>query len=384
MPVFDKNKIFLDNAATTRPYDEVISLMSKMQSDNYGNPSSVHKVGVKAATQVERARLAIADTLGCSADRVFFNSGGTESNNTALKGIATNYSQKGKHIIISPIEHPSVHYVALWLAKIGFEIEILPVDSSGFVDPDEIRKRIRTDTILVSVMHANNEIGTIEPIKEIGTVCAENNVVFHTDACQSFTKTPLNIQEMNADLITLNGHKIHGPKGVGALYIKKELDIDPLLVGGGQENNMRAGTYNAPAIAGFGKAVMKSNSDDIDKVIGLRDYFIRILKDEIEGLSINGPLGDKRLCNNINLRVKGISGKKIFLELDKCGIAISTGSACSSGKTTPSRVLLAIGLRDDVANESVRISISKYNTMEELNFTFECMKKIIQKERKLN
>ncbi|MCK5581342.1 MAG: cysteine desulfurase [Candidatus Omnitrophica bacterium] len=373
--------IYLDNAATTKLYPEVIEEMLPYQEVDFGNASSINKLGIRSAKAIEKARLIISKAINANPEEIFFSSGGTESNNSAIIGIAFANKKKGNHIITSAIEHPSIHEVTKWIETQGFEVTYLPVDREGFINPHDVEKAIEKKTVLVSIMQANNEIGTIEPIFEIGKICKEKEVYFHSDACQSLTKTELDVRKQYLDIVTLNAHKIHGPKGVGAIFIKKGTNINPLLHGGGQENNFRSGTYNTPGIVGFGKAVEISNQTDVKEMIYLRDCFIQRIRDNIEDVLVNGPEGEKRLSNNINLIFKNVNGKSLFLELNKRDIFISTGSACSSAELMPSRVLIAIGHNPETANGAIRISTSKFTTKEELDFVVENIIDIVKKER---
>ncbi|MDP4266416.1 MAG: cysteine desulfurase family protein [Bacteroidota bacterium] len=371
-------EIYLDNNATTKVDPSVIDVIISYLRENYGNASSIHKSGVRSSIAVEKARKIIADKIGCLCSEIYFTSGGTESNNFAIKGVANTLGLKsGKnHIITSSIEHPSILEVCRYLQTVGYKVTYIPVDKNGFVNIEEIAKNINENTFIVSIMHANNEIGTIEPLEEIGKICRKRKVLFHTDACQSFTKTLLDVNKHNIDLATLNSHKVHGPKGIGALYIRKGVRVTPLLNGGGQESDMRPGTYNTPLIAGFGKAVEIASENDSKKIASLRDYFIDKIICKNNGIVLNGPTGDERLCNNINILVKNLSGKKLFRELNKRNIFISTGSACSSTVLTPSHVLLSIGCSEEESHSSVRISLSKWTTKEELEITVNAIEEI--------
>ncbi len=376
--------IYLDNAATTRPYQEVMEVMRACQESNFGNASSISKPGIQSATTIEKSRSIIAKSIGGLPEEIFFTSGGTEANNLAILGVAYANKRKGNHIITSVIEHPSIYEPVRWLSANGFDVTFLPVDSKGFIDPQDVLRAITPNTILVSVMHANNEIGTIEPIAEIGEICRGKGVLSHTDGCQSFTKTRLNVTEQHLDLVSLNGHKIHGPKGVGAMYIRSGCRLNPLWHGGGQEGDFRPGTYNTPGIAGFGKAVEVSQTVDLTDMAKMRDDFIDDVTRSIDGAFLNGPLGDARLPNNINLYFRGVGGKQIFTALNKRGVYISTGSACSSTKLTPSRVLLSIGQDDEMANGAIRLSISNFTTPDQLDYVVQCLVEIVEEERKNN
>ncbi|MBU1940833.1 MAG: cysteine desulfurase [Candidatus Thermoplasmatota archaeon] len=376
----NNKKIYLDNAATSKLDPETRKGMLLCQDLEMMNASSPHKLGVKAAKAIEKARTIIAQKTNAYPKEIIFTSGGTESNNLAIKGIAFANIKKGNHIITSKIEHPSVLEATKWLKKHGFEITYLPVDKEGFVDSIYLERAIKKETILVSVIHGNNEIGTIEPIYEIGSICRKRGVYFHIDACQSFTKTDLDVKKYNLDLVTLNAHKIHGPKGVGALYIREGVRFDPLLHGGGQERGFRSGTYNTEGIVGFGRAVEIADEGDIKQMAKLRDYFIQKVQDSVMGVTLNGPR-DNRLCNNINLRFNSVSGQKLTRELSERNIFVSAGSACLSTKLIPSHVLLAIGLKPELAEGGVRFSLSKFTTIKELNLVVENIIEIVQKER---
>ena len=364
--------VYLDNAATTEIDSEVLKTMIFCYEMGAKNASSPHKLGLAAAKAVEAARLIIAQKICAEAKEIIFTSGGTESNNCALKGIAFANSKQGRHIIISSIEHLSTMEAAGWLQSQGFEITHIPVNSQGCVDPEDIGKAIRKETILVSIVHANNEIGTIEPIEQIGEICRKKNVYFHVDACQSFTKTYINVKEQNVDLVTFSAHKIHGPIGIGALYLRKGTKIEPLLHGGGQEDGFRSGTCNTAGIAGFGKSVEIADLQDTERMQGLRDYFIERAENSIEGVVLNG-CRKNRLCNNISLSFRSINGKTLVRRLNERNIYISSGSACSSARTTLSHVLLATGMTPDLAEGTVRISLSKFTTKDDLDFAIQNM-----------
>jgi len=374
--------IYLDNAATTKIDEKVMKVVEEYSNEKYGNASSLHQKGQEAKMALMEARMAIAKSIGAKVSEIIFTSGGTESNNFAIKGVAFANKNK-KHIITTKIEHDCVLNACKWLEKEGWKVTYLDVDKDGFVNPENLKKAITSDTILVSIIHGNNEIGTIQNLEELGKICKERSVYFHTDACQSYTKTELNVKKQNLDLVTLNAHKIHGPKGVGALYIKEGTKIDIWQHGGGQENGMRSGTENIPGIAGFAKSVDIAKKSDVEKMINLRDKLIEGLE-KISGSRLNGPKGNKRLCNNVNFSFDRVEGEAVGGHLDAHDIASSTGSACSSKSLEPSHVLLAIGLKPEEAHGSLRLSLSKYTTEEEINKVLEIMPKIIEKLRKIS
>ena len=380
------NPIYLDNAATTKVDENVVKAMLPYFSEKYGNASSQHLVGQEAKRALEESRHIIAKSIGAKDNEIIFTSGGTESNNLVLKGLFFINKANGKnHIITTKIEHDCIMNGCKWLELKGHEAKVtyLDVDEQGFVNPKEIENAITPETFLVSIIHGNNEIGSIQDIEEIGKICKEKNILFHTDACQSYTKTEINVKKQNLDLITLNAHKIHGPKGVGALYIRSGIEISPLLHGGGHEKNLRSGTENIPGIVGFAKAVKIARDKDVKNMKDLRDYFIdEILK--IENTKLNGPVGEKRLCNNINVCFNNIEGEAIGGYLDAYGISSSTGSACSSHSLEVSHVLKAIGRTDLEANTSIRLSLSKFNTKEEIDYVLDVLKKTVDKLRKMS
>ncbi|MBU5678772.1 MAG: cysteine desulfurase [Candidatus Aenigmarchaeota archaeon] len=373
-------RIYLDHAATTPIAKEVLEAIKPFFNKKFGNASSLHSFGREAREAIEHARDIIKKKANAKDHELIFTSGGTEANNFAIKGIAFANRKKGKHIITTKIEHDCVLNACKWLEKQGFEVTYLNVDKEGFINLNELEDKIRKDTILVSVIHGNNEIGTIQDLESIGRICKEHEVYFHTDACQSFTKTKIPMEYV--DLITINAHKIYGPKGIGGLFIRKDVKIDPLLHGGGHEFGLRSGTENVASIVGFGKAVEIARKEHVDKMQALNKMLIKGAL-EIEETRLNGPLpGEKRLCNNANISFKWIEGEAIVLRLDSFGIAASTGSACSSRSLEPSHVLLAIGLTPEDAHGSVRFSVGKENTKEEIKYTIECLKKIVEDLRK--
>jgi cysteine desulfurase len=377
-------KVYMDYAATTPIDPRVVKAMLPYFTKKFGNTMSLHSFGREAKIAVEEARVKVADLMNVSPEEIIFTSSATESNNLALKGIAFANKDKGKHIITSKIEHECILESCKWLEKRGFEITYLPVDNYGFVNPEDVEKAIRKDTILVSIMHANNEIGTIEPIEEIGKICKEKGVYFHTDAAQTFGKIEVDANKLNADLITVSSHKMYGPKGVAALFIRKGVKIEPLLHGGGHEFGLRSSTINVPGIVGFGvaceiaKAEMKKESERLTK---LRDYLIKnVLK--IENSHLNGH-PTKRLPNNANFWFNFVDGESLIMELDYYGIAASTGSACSTSTLKPSHVLLAIGLKPHEADGSLRLSIGRWTNKKDVNYTIRILPKAIEKIIKL-
>jgi len=374
--------IYLDNGATTMVDPEVVEAIDEYNIEKYGNASSGHHKGVEAKNALEKSRHVIAESIKANDEEIIFTSGGTEANNFAIKGIAFANKDKGNHIIISEVEHDCVLNCCKWLETQGFDVTYLDVDGEGFVSAEALEGAITDKTILVSIIHANNEIGVIQDLKKLYEVCKKNNVLLHTDACQSYTKTEVNINY--ADLITLNAHKLHGPKGVGALYVKKGIKITPLLHGGGHERNLRSGTENVPNVVGFAKAVELANDEKhVKYMTELRDYFIeQVLK--IEDTTLNGPKGDKRLCNNVNVSFRYIEGESIVADLDIMGICASTGSACSSHTLDPSHVMMAIDDNHERAHSSIRFTVSRFSTKEELDYTLENLKKTIEKLRKIS
>ncbi|MDD5192746.1 MAG: cysteine desulfurase family protein [Candidatus Nanoarchaeia archaeon] len=378
--------IYLDNAATTKVDEKVVREMLPYFTEKYGNASSQHLVGQEAKRALQESRHVIAKSINAKDDEIIFTSGGTESNNLALKGLFFANKEAGtekNHIITTKIEHDCVLNSCKWLEKQGAKITCIDVNSEGFVNINQLKQSITPNTLVVSIIHGNNEIGTIQDIEEIGKICREKGVYFHIDACQSYTKTPINVKKQNLDLVTLNSHKIHGPKGVGALYIREGIKIIPLAHGGGHEKALRNGTENVSGIVGFAKSVNLASSGDIKHMTKLRDYLIEeILK--IPNTKLNGAKGDKRLCNNINISFNNIEGEAIGGYLDSYGICSSTGSACSSHTLETSHVLKAIGLSNLQANTTLRLSLSKYTTKEEIDYTLEILKKVVEKLRRMS
>jgi cysteine desulfurase len=370
-----KQRIYFDNAATTPIDPRVLESMLPCFTDFYGNASSLHDFGTKAKSILSRSRTIIAECIHAKPEELIFTSSGTEANNLALKGVALANSSKGMHIIVSSIEHDCVLNTCKWLAGQGFSISYIPVDGDGIIDPVILERMIRKDTILVSVMHANNEIGTIQPLEHIGRICRDKEILFHTDACQSFGKIPVDVLDLNTDLVTLNAHKIYGPKGIGALYIRKGIRIIPLLHGGGQEAGLRSSTENIPAIVGFATAAqicMNEMKMEGRRIAQMRDYLYNFLFENYEDFYLNGH-PTNRLYNNLNFSFHGLEGEaiRLLLMLDETGIAVSAGSACSSNdkSSNASHVLQAIGLNQFEARGGIRVSFGRFNTMEEV-FSF--------------
>lgn len=375
--------IYFDNAATTQVYPEVFEEMKPYFTEYYGNPSSIYSFAGESKKAVDHARKSVADLINAKTDDIYFTGGGSESDNWALKATAEAYASKGKHIITSTIEHHAVLHTCAYLEKKGFEITYVGVDENGVIKLDELKAAIRPDTILISVMAANNEIGTIEPIAEIGKIAHEHGILFHTDAVQAFGHIPIDVETMNIDMLSASGHKINGPKGIGVMYIRKGVKILSFIHGGAQERKRRAGTHNVPGIVGIGKAaeLAKNNMEQRNEYeTKLRDYFISRIENEIPYAKLNGDRV-KRLPNNINFSFEFIEGESMLILLDQKGICASSGSACTSGSLDPSHVLLAIGLPHEKAHGSLRLTISEKNTKEEVDFTVDELKKIIERLR---
>lgn len=378
--------IYLDNAATTKTAPEVVDAMLPYFSEYYGNASTIYSLGAESKKAMDHARQTIADSLGAKPEEIYFTAGGSESNNWALKATAEAYASKGKHIITTKIEHHAILHTCEYLEKRGFEITYLNVDRDGLISLDELKAAIRPDTILISVMFANNEIGTIEPIAEIGEIAKEHGVLFHTDAVQAYAQVPINVDEMHIDMLSASGHKLNGPKGIGFLYIRKGVKIRSFVHGGAQERSRRAGTENIPGIVGLGAAVeraMRIMDTKTRKEIELRDYLIGRLENEIPHCWLNGHR-TKRLPNNINFSFLFIEGESMLIMLDMKGICASSGSACTSGSLDPSHVLLAIGLKHEEAHGSLRLTLSEESTKEEMDIVAEEVKKIVQRLRDMS
>ena len=378
--------IYLDNAATTKTAPEVVDAMLPYFSEYYGNASTIYSLGAESKKAMDHARQTIADSLGAKPEEIYFTAGGSESDNWALKATAEAYATKGKHIITTKIEHHAILHTCEYLEKRGFEITYLNVDRDGLISLDELKAAIRPDTILISVMFANNEIGTIEPIAEIGEIAKEHGVLFHTDAVQAYAQVPIHVDEMHIDMLSASGHKLNGPKGIGFLYIRKGVKIRSFVHGGAQERSRRAGTENIPGIVGLGAAVeraMRIMDSKTQREIELRDYLIGRLENEIPHCWLNGHR-TKRLPNNINFSFLFIEGESMLIMLDMKGICASSGSACTSGSLDPSHVLLAIGLKHEEAHGSLRLTLSEDSTKEEMDIVAEEVKKIVQRLRDMS
>ncbi len=379
-------KIYLDYAATTPVDPRVVKAMSPYFTEKFGNTMSLHTFGQEAKGALEESREKVASLMGAKPNEIIFTSSATESNNLALKGTVFANRKKGKHIIISSIEHPCIMESAKWLEVQGFEITRLPVNKYGFINPDDVRKAIRKDTILVSIIHASNEIGTIQPIKEIGKICKEKGVYFHTDAVQSFGKIPIDVNKMNIDLLSASSHKMYGPKGIACLFIREGTRIEPILHGGGQESGLRSSTVNVPAIVGFAEACKickREMKKEVQRQIKLRDKLKKGVLRRIKRAYLNGH-PQKRLPNNTNFWFEFIEGESMVIQLDLLRVAASTGSACSSLKLEPSHILLAIGLKPEQAHGSLRLSLGRWTTEKEINYVLEILPEVIKKLRKIS
>lgn len=378
--------IYLDNAATTKVADSVVDAMLPYFKEYYGNASSIYQLGAKSKEALDESREYIAGTLGAKTNEIYFTAGGSESDNWAIKATADAYARKGKHIITSAIEHHAVLHTCEYLEKHGYEVTYVGVDENGVIKLDELKAAIRPDTILISVMFANNEIGTIQPIKEIGEIAKEHDILFHTDAVQAYAQVPINVDEMHIDMLSASGHKLNGPKGIGFLYIRKGIKIRSFVHGGQQERGRRAGTENIPGIVGLAAAAKRSFSmleEKMKKEIELRDYLISRIEAEIPYCRLNGDR-KIRLPNNVNFSFQFIEGESMLILLDSKGIAASSGSACTSGSLDPSHVLLAIGLPHEIAHGSLRLTLSEENTKEEMDYVVEQLTAILERLRSMS
>ena len=378
--------VYMDYSATTYVKPEVLEEMMPYFTEKFGNPSSFYGISRETKRAIDTAREKVAKGLNCLPDEVYFTGGGSEADNWAIKGIASAHKNKGNHIITTKIEHHAVLHTCQYLEKNGFEVTYLDVDSEGFINLDDLKNAITDKTILVSIMFANNEIGPIQPVKEIGEICKEKKVFFHTDAVQAVGNVPIDVKEMNIDMLSLAGHKIYGPKGIGVLYIKKGIKIDNLIHGGAQEKNRRAGTENIAGIVGLGKAMELATcniEEHMEKMTALRDRLIDGLL-KIPYTNLNGPRGEKRLPGNVNVRFRFIEGESILLSLDFKGVCASSGSACTSGSLDPSHVLLAIGLPHELAHGSLRLTLGAGSTEEDVDYVLEVTPPIIERLRNMS
>ena len=378
--------IYMDHSATSPVDPEVFEAMKPYFTEGFGNASTLYKLGRDAKMAMETARKQVASLINAEPKEIIFTSGGTESDNIAIKGTVYRLKNKGNHIITSNIEHPAVTETCKYLEKNGFEVTYVPVDKEGLVHPEDVEKAITDKTVLITIMHANNEIGTIQPIAEIGKIAKEHGIYFHTDAVQSVGKIPVDVKAMNVDMLSLSSHKLYGPKGIGALYIKKGVRLEPIIHGGGHERGLRPGTENVPAIVGLGKAceISEENLDkDMEHLKKLRDKLIDSVLEQNEEAYLNGHR-TQRLPGNVNFRFTGIEGESLILHLDSKGIAASTGSACSSIKLEPSAVLMAIGLKEVEAHGSLRLSLGRENTEEDVDYTIKAIKEVVDTLRKMS
>lgn len=382
----EKRIIYLDNAATTPMDSEVLESMLPFMREQYGNPSAIYSMGSSAKKAVNQAKRRIAAILNAKQEEIFFTAGGTEADNWALKMVMETYRYKGRHLITTAIEHHAILHTCRYLETQGVEVTYLGVDEDGVIDLEELKQAIRPDTVLISVMFANNEVGTVEPIREIGEIARERGILFHTDAVQAFGQVPIDTEEMHIDLLSASGHKINGPKGVGFLYIRSGLELHSMLHGGAQESGRRAGTENVPGIAGMAVAAQKAADNMKTKgaaEMKLQDYLIDKIEREIPYCRLNGHR-TKRLPGNVNFSFRFIQGESLVLMLDRKGICASSGSACTSGELNPSHVLLALGRNEEEAEGALRITLSEKNSMEEMEFVVECLKEAVQKLRSIS
>lgn len=378
--------VYLDHSATTPVRPEVLAAMLPYFADKFGNASSIHRWGREARAAVEEAREKVAWLIGAKPEEIIFTSGGTEADNLALRGVAWAHKDKGKHIITSTIEHHAILHTAQALEKEGFEVTYVPCDKYGWIDPEDVRKAIRPDTILISIMHGQNEVGTIEPIAEIGAIAKERGILFHSDGVQSVGKIPVDVNQMNVDLMTLSGHKIYGPKGIGALFVRKGTKIISHTTGGAHERGLRAGTENVPGIVGLGKAcelAKKELPEESERLSRLRDKLISGILREIPDVVLNGH-PTLRLPTNVNVSIKYVEGESILLNLDLMGIGASSGSACTSGSLEPSHVLIGMGLPPEIAHGSLRMTLGRDNTEDDIDYVLQVLPPIVEKLRKMS
>ena len=380
-------KIYLDNAATTYILPEVVSIMTTWLNEYYGNPSSIYSLSHKSREGIAKSREQMAKVIGADSSEIFFTGSGTEANNWALKGASYTFKNKGNHIITTAIEHHAIIHTAEFLQKNGFDVTYLPVDSMGRVSVDDVKNAMKDETIIVSVMFANNEIGTLQPISEIGGLCRSRGVIFHTDAVQAVAHVPIDVANMNIDLLSLSAHKFHGPKGVGALYIRKGLKFENFMHGGGQEKGLRASTENTAGIVGSGLAAEITSAEmpeEIKRLSGLRDKLIDGVMRLVPHAKLNGAPQDGRLPNNANFSFIGVEGETLLLDLDAAGISASTGSACTSGSLDPSHVLMAIGLSYELGHGSLRLTLGKQNTEDDIDYVLDVLPKIVARRREMS
>ncbi|TDA64479.1 MAG: cysteine desulfurase NifS [Clostridia bacterium] len=379
-------RVYLDHSATTPVRPEVLEAMLPFLKDAYGNPSSIHSFGQEGKKALEDSREKIAAAIGASSDEIVFTSGGTEADNLAITGTARAYARKGRHIIISSIEHHAALDSAKYLEKQGFQVTYLPVTGEGLVRVEDVAGAIRPETILISVMHVNNEVGTVQPVAEIGRLARERGIIFHTDAVQSLGKLPVNVNEMQADLVAVSSHKIYGPKGVGALYIRRGVRLEPMFYGGGQERKRRPGTENLPGIVGFGRAaelIVPEMEAEVTRLTAMRDRLLDGIVARIDDIVITGSR-QHRVGNNASFCVKYVEGESMLLLLDMQGVAASSGSACTSGSLDPSHVLLAMGIPVEVAHGSLRMTLGRQNTEEDVDYVLEVLPPIVDRLRRMS
>jgi cysteine desulfurase len=380
------NGIYMDHAATTPLREEVFAAMEPWLREQFGNPSTLYSLGGHAAQAMEEARARVAANLGAQPDEIFFTAGGTESDNWAIKGVADGQSNKGRHIITSSVEHHAVLETLEFLQKRGYEVTTVPVDQYGQVDPEDVRKALRPDTILITIMHANNEVGTIQPLAEIGTIAREAGIALHTDAVQSVGKLPIDVNALNVDMLALSAHKFYGPKGVGALYIRKRVRVTPLLHGGGQERRRRAGTHNVAGIIGLAKALdlaVEEMAAEAERESSMRDRLWAGIEERISDVALNGHPSNK-LAGLLNFRVEGIEGEAMILCLDMNGVSVSSGSACTTGSLEPSHVLLAMGIPAELAHGSLRISLGRDNTELDVDYFLDVFPPVVSRLREMS
>ncbi|MGI6211053.1 MAG: cysteine desulfurase NifS [Anaerovoracaceae bacterium] len=382
----EKRRVYLDYSATTPVKEEVLNEMIPYFTEKFGNASSLYSIGLESKEAIDQARAKVAALIGADPKEVYFTGGGSESDNWVLEGIADSLKKKGNHIITSRIEHHAILHTCQYLEQHGCEVTYLDVDKEGFVDPKALEDAIRDDTILVSIMFINNEIGTIEPIRELAEVAHKHGILFHTDAVQAIGNTPIDVHDLGIDMMSMSSHKIYGPKGEGALYLRKGVRLPSFIHGGAQESGKRAGTENLAGIVGFGKAaeLAKDNLEHHIKYCSeLRDYLMHRIETEIPDVIVNGSR-EKRHPGNVNVTFKYIEGESILLLLDACGIAVSTGSACSSKSLEPSHVLTAIGVNDEMIHGSIRFTVGDFTTKEDIDYTIDCLKKVVKRLREIS